>query len=132
MSQENVEVVREAFRAWYPNDSEAFARSLHPEFEYDVTYGPAQGVHRGWEATVEAFDHWQDVFSDYRWEPTDFIDAGDAQVIVPFTEHGLGQASGVRIEQRPAFVCTLRSGRILRLAEYQTTAEARKAVGLAE
>jgi ketosteroid isomerase-like protein len=71
------------------------------------------------------------VFSDYRWEPTEFIDGGDEHVIVPFIEHGLGQASGVEIGQRPAFVCTMRDGRILRLTEYQTTAEALQAVGLA-
>jgi ketosteroid isomerase-like protein len=130
MSHENVELVREAFRSWYPNDSDAFARSLDPEFEYHVTYGPEKGVHRGWKATVEAFDHWQVVFSDYRWEPTDFIDAGDAHVIVPFTEHGVGRASGVAIGQRPAFLCTIREGLILRLDEYPTAADALKAVGL--
>jgi ketosteroid isomerase-like protein len=132
MSQENVEIVREAFQAWYPNDSEAFARSLDPEFEYHITYGPQRGVHRGWKATVAAFDHWQDVFSDYRWEVTEYIDGGDEHVIVPFVERGLGRASGVEIGQRPAFVCAMRDGRIVRLTEYQTTAEALKAVGLAE
>ena len=132
MSQENVEIVREAFQAWYPNDSEAFARRLDAEFEYHVTYGPERGVHRGWEATVAAFDDWQDVFSDYRWQAVEFIDAGKEHVIVPFIEHGLGQSSGVQIGQHPAFVCTMRRGRILRLTEYQTTAEALKAVGLQE
>jgi ketosteroid isomerase-like protein len=132
MSQENVEIVGEAFRAWYPNDSEAFARSLDPGFEYHVTYGPEKGIHRGWKATVEAFDHWQDVFSDYRWEPTEYIDGGDEHVIVPFIEHGLGRTSGVKIGQQPAFLCTIRDGRILRLTEYQRTAEALDAVGLSE
>jgi ketosteroid isomerase-like protein len=132
MSQENVAIVREAFHGWYPNDAEAFARSLDPDFEYHVTYGPEAGVHRGWKATVEAFDHWQEVFSDYRWEATDCIDGGENHVIVAFIEHGLGQASGVRIEQQPAFLCTMRDAKILRLTEYQTTAEALKAVGLAE
>ncbi len=125
-----MQIVRSAFQAWFPNDSEAFARSLDPEFEYHVTYGPEKGVHRGWEATVEAFDQWQDVFSDYRWEPAEYIDAGDEHVVVPFVERGLGQHSGVEIAQHPAFVCTMRGGRILRLTEYQTTAEALKATGL--
>jgi ketosteroid isomerase-like protein len=64
------------------------------------------------------------VFSEYHWEATEFIDGGDDYVIVPFVERGLGQASGVEIGQRPAFLCTMRDGRILRLTEYQTTAEA--------
>jgi hypothetical protein len=36
------------------------------------------------------------------------------------------------IAQHPAFLCTMRKGRILRLTEYQTTADALKAVGLEE
>jgi ketosteroid isomerase-like protein len=127
---ENVEIVRRAFEAWYPNDAEGFARHLDPEFEYLVTYGPERGVHRGWRATVDAFNHWQDVFSDYRWEAAEYIDAGEAYVVVPFVEHGLGQRSGVTIAQRPAFLCTMRNRRILRLTEYQTTADALKAAGL--
>jgi ketosteroid isomerase-like protein len=130
VSQENVEIVRAAFQAWYPNDSKAFARALDPAFEYHVTYGPEQTVHRGWEATVAAFDHWQDVFREYHWEPSEFIDAGTDHVIVPFVEHGLGQRSGVEIGQQPAFVCALKNGRILRLTEYQTMSEALKALGL--
>ena len=64
-----------------------------------------------------------------------FFDACNSEgieLILSFTEHGLGQASGVRIEQRPACVCTIRKGRTLRLAEYQTTAEALEAAGLEE
>jgi|SRR6185295_7691736 len=132
MSQENVEIVRRAFEAWYPNDSEAFAQNLDPQFEYRVTYGPERGVYRGWEKTVAAFDRWQEVFSDYDWRPADFMDGGDDCVIVPFVEGGLGRASGVEIEQRPAFVCALREGRILRITEYRTEAEALEAAGLSE
>jgi ketosteroid isomerase-like protein len=132
VSRDNVEIVRRAFRSWYPNDSEAFARSLDPDFEYHVSYGPEEGVYRGWEATVEAFNHWQDVFAQYHWEPSDYIDAGATDVIVPFIEHGLGERSGIEIAQQPAFLCTMRAGRILRLTEYQTTTDALKAVGLEE
>jgi ketosteroid isomerase-like protein len=89
-------------------------------------------VYRGWKTTVEAFDRWQAVFSDYGWEPTDYIDGGEDCVIVPFVEGGLGSASGVEIEQRPAFVCDLRHGMILRITEYRTKAEALEAAGLTE
>jgi ketosteroid isomerase-like protein len=34
MSQENVELVRRAFEAWHPVDSETFRQNLHVEFEY--------------------------------------------------------------------------------------------------
>ena len=107
-----MEIVRRAFEGWYPNASETFARFLDPEFEYRITYGPERGVYSGWETTVAAFDRWQEPFSKYTWRAFDFIDGGDDCVIVPFIEQGLGKASGVEIEQRPAFVCALRNGKI--------------------
>ena len=131
MSQENVELVREAFQAWYPNDSEGFARHLAPEFEYEITYGPERGVFRGLKATVDALDHWQEPFADYDWRPDTYLDGGDDRVVVPFTESGHGKTSGIRIEQRRAFLCLLRDHKILRLVEYPSTADALQAVGLA-
>jgi ketosteroid isomerase-like protein len=132
MSQENVEIVRAALEAWHPNDSEEFARNLDPEFEYHVIYGPERGVYRGWKATVDIFDQWQAVFSDFHWEPVEYIDGGDDYVIVPFVEGGLGGASGVQTAQRRTFLCAMREGRILRLTEYPTTSEALEAAGLRE
>lgn len=132
MSEQNVELVREAFQAWDSNDADEFAQHLDPVFEYEVTYGPEKGVHRGWQATVDAFDQWQEPFSDYHWKPETFLDAGDEHVVVPFIEGGHGRASGVQIEQRPAFVCAVRDGKILRLTEYPTTADALAAIGRSE
>jgi Ketosteroid isomerase-related protein len=130
MSQKNVELVREAFQAWYPNDAAEFALHLDPAFEYEVTCGPEKGVYRGWQAKVDAFDQWQEPFSHYHWKADDFIDAGDDHVVIPFTEGGHGKASGVQIEQRPAFVCAVREGKILRLSEYPTLPDALESAGL--
>jgi ketosteroid isomerase-like protein len=128
MSEENVELVREAFQAWYPNDSEGFARHLAAEFEYEITYGPERGVFRGLKATVDALDLWEEPFSDYDWRPETYLDGGDDHVVVPFIEGGHGKTSGIQIEQRRAFVCLVRDRKILRLVEYPSTAEALRAV----
>jgi ketosteroid isomerase-like protein len=130
MSPENIEIVRTALEALHSNDSEAFARHLDPEFEFRSPYGPERGVYRGLEPTVEVFDRWQTAFSDYGWKPTDYVEAGADCVIVRFVEGGLGRASGVETDQRGAYVCDLRAGRILRITEYRTEAEALEAAGL--
>jgi ketosteroid isomerase-like protein len=132
MSQENVDLVREAFEAWYPNDSEAFDRHLAPEFEYEITYGPESGVFQGLQATVDALDRWEEPFSDYHWRPDTYLDGGDDYVVVPFTEGGHGKTSGIRIQQRRAFLCHVRDHKILRLVEYPSTAEAFGAVALSD
>jgi ketosteroid isomerase-like protein len=132
MSEENVELIRDAFQAWHPNDSEGFARHLAPEFEYEITYGPETGVFRGLTATVDALDRWEEPFSDYHWRPDTYLDGGADHVVVPFTEGGHGKTSGIQIEQRRAFLCQVRDHKILRLVEYASTAEAFEAVALSD
>jgi ketosteroid isomerase-like protein len=132
MSEENVALVRKAFQAWYPNDSEGFARHLAPEFEYEITYGPESGVFQGLQATVDALDRWEEPFSDYQWSPDTYLDGGDDHVVVPFTEGGHGKTSGIQIEQRRAFLCRVRGHKILRLIEYASTADAFEAVALSD
>lgn len=89
----------------------------------DTAAGTRQGPNgflQGLEETVEAFE-------DYRVEPQDFIDAGDA-VVVPVRISGRGRASGAMLEAHVVHVWVLRDGRAIRNEIYRTTAEALEAV----
>jgi len=76
---------------------------------------------------------WRQLFEeiDLRVEPEEYIDAGDAIVIVA-RQIARGHASGAEVEQRLTWVCGLRAGKVTYVDVFRTKAEALEAVGLRE
>jgi ketosteroid isomerase-like protein len=132
MSDENVEVVREAWEAWSRGDMGALFDFYDPEVEWDMThsYVPDMGVFHGHEGIRDFFRQWRAFFAEYHAEAEEFVDAGD-RVIVRVRQGGRGRASTVHVEM-PAYwqLYTLRGGRAVRVAIYREEADAREAAGL--
>jgi ketosteroid isomerase-like protein len=134
VSKQNVEIVRRGYElfaagdlggvaALFASDAEfADAGGLGVEAGLGVRHGP-EGFLRGTEEVLEAFD-------DYRVEPEEFIDAGDA-VIVPVRISGRGKASGAEQVARLAHLWVLRDGKVIRGEVYRSTEEALEASGSA-
>jgi ketosteroid isomerase-like protein len=78
-----------------------------------------------WEAD------WDVSWASWRWEPAEFIDAGD-RVVAVLQVYASGRVSGVDVERLDGAVWTLRDGKCVRLDYYGSKAEALEAVGLAE
>ena len=130
MSQENVEIVRSLYDGWLRGDMGL--DRLDPEIsmvEADVLPGSVS-VH-GFDAVkryIESFTkHWADI----RFEPEQFIDAGDSVVVVARLV-GTGKRSGIEVTHRWAYVWTVRGDKALSMVGYADRAEALKAVGLEE
>ncbi len=63
----------------------------------------------------------------------EFIDAGDADVVVIVTTRGKARGSGIEVEwKHHAGVWTVEGGKIIRVVWYPTREEALEAAGLAE
>ena len=127
MSQENVEIVRQAWEAFDRHDNEALP-PLRPRGR-----GPWR-AHRSLSRVAgvqEFFRDWLAVWDEFGREVEEWIDAGDS-VIAVMHSWGRGKQSGARVEERNAHVWTLRNGKLWRLRVYATRAEALKAVGLEE
>jgi ketosteroid isomerase-like protein len=132
MSEENVEVVRQAFEALNRGDLDAAGAYLAPTFEY-VASGAIPGVgglYRGVEGMRE-FLGWLDEFSTARYEMNELIDAGD-QVLIGFTVRGRGKQSGVESSWHLWALWTLRDGKIVRGEGFTDRAEVLEAAGLRE
>ena len=130
MSQENVEVIRALHEDWLRGDMGL--DRLDPEIsmaESDALPGAVSA--RGFDAVkryIESFTkHWEDI----RFEPEEFIDAGDSVVVVARLI-GTGKRSGVPVTHRWAYVWTVRGNKALSMVGYADRAEALKAVGLEE
>jgi ketosteroid isomerase-like protein len=144
MSQENVELVRrtyEVINAIGRTDSQfvdpeelapdLWAR-LDPDFElHDRPDIPDARVYRGREASKEFWQKIQQLFSELRWEPREFIDL-DHAVVVETRVMVVGRGSDVRIDADETDVFWFRDGLIVRLQGFPTRDEALQAAGLPE
>jgi ketosteroid isomerase-like protein len=137
MSQENVDLVVKQFG---DTNAREFA-AVMDAWDDDVTLilyedvGPVSTTVTGKVAVGEWFGDWFRQFvRGYRFDLEESRDFGD-QVLVVAAHHGQGRRSGVTVEQRTAYVYTVRGGKISRI-ELWRHQEARdaalEAVGLSE
>jgi ketosteroid isomerase-like protein len=131
MSQENVELVREAMEALLRGDRDAWF-AIHDE-DYEIVAirdWPETGV-RGREA---AWNFNMRIRESFEWTPIEVerIDAGADKVLGHPRYEARGVESGARVELDQWFVATVRQGKIRRLQWFVDRAEALEAAGLRE
>ena len=139
MSQENVELVRRMLEAVGPDTDSGdwLDEFCDPEIEWhDVPTFPSAGVHSGREAVRRHAADFEDAWVDWGIDVED-IRAAEDHVVARIRYRGVGKVSGVPITggvQNPATgaVIELRAGRILRVRQFVTHAEALEVVGLSE
>jgi ketosteroid isomerase-like protein len=134
MSQEDIELVRRVYDATLRSDWNAMSELMDPDFEFRGTVGGLEEgrIARGAQEFIEVFEQEDlDAWDERRFEPDDFIDAGD-RVVVLQREYRRGKASGVELELETAVVFEVRGGRVVRVQGYMDPASALEAVGLSE
>jgi ketosteroid isomerase-like protein len=132
MSQENVEVVRQALDAYTRRDVEALRAVADPyvELDWSASRGWLAGVYSGIDETLRFYAGYFEAFDEIVIEPDRFIEAGDS-VVVPNVARQRGR-DGVEVSARSTLVFTVGSRRITRICLYQETKQALEAVGLPE
>ena len=134
MSQENVEVVREAFKAFSEEDREMGAQLVDPEVEFLGTVGGLQEgqIAHGQSEIDQKFEAEDlEAWEERRLEAEEFIDAGD-DVVVLLHEYRRGRGSGVELESKTAVVVAVSGGRVVRIQGYMDRGAALEAAGLSE
>ena len=131
MSQENVQVVREAWEASDRHDNEALFPLYDADVEIQGPFGLDDRVFRGLTGVREFWRDWLASWGEFESEVEEWVDAGD-DVIAVMHVWGQGKRSGVPVETRQSHVWTVRGGKLWRLRVYNTKDEALKAVGLEE
>jgi ketosteroid isomerase-like protein len=129
MSRDNVEVVRRSYEAYVRGDLEGALSALDPEIEiYDHDI-PDAGEYRGLEGVLRWQADWERSWESWRWEPEDFVAAGD-RVVAILRVHAKGRQSGVDVERLDGAVWTLSAGKCVRLDYYGSSDQALEAAGL--
>jgi uncharacterized protein len=133
MSQETVELVRQIYDALATRGPAAAGEYLDANIEWlPPKDAPTAGTYRGIDQVRGVFADWTGQFSDYAWEPQDFISAPGGRVVVVGRQRGRGVVSGVNVEAGEIHVWAVREGKAIRLEMYRNRKEALEAVGLRE
>jgi ketosteroid isomerase-like protein len=89
------------------------------------------GNHHGKDAIRLLFEENRKNLPGYRLDPDEVIDAGDKVIVVAHLG-GAGATSGIALDDRIAFVATMKDGLIVQQQTFRNKTEALEAVGLRE
>jgi ketosteroid isomerase-like protein len=132
MSQENVEVVRQMYDAFYRGDADAALAHFDPDVVADASkVRPDIGIGHGREQLRRITTSWVGTWDEWRDEIEEMRDLG-SRVLVLSVQHGRGKGSGVEVEATFAILYEVHRGKITRMALYREPADALEAVGLLE
>jgi ketosteroid isomerase-like protein len=134
MSQENVEIVRDAAAAFNRGDLDTWFEYVTDDIDYRAAEGAPDdhGPIHGKDALRAYMRDWLDMFDDFKSEPVELIDAGEDKVIAVVRISGRAKLSGVETDLTYAAFYTFRDGKINRGREYWTRDQALGAAGLLE
>jgi ketosteroid isomerase-like protein len=132
MSQENVEVVQQAWDAWLRGDMPGVFSQFDPEVLWETSHfrdWPESSYH-GIEGVERFLREWRDVWDDLQLVVEDVRAAPDGRVLSLILQRGIGRNRGLAMEMEMAQIATLRNGKVTRLDNYGNRAEAVEAAGL--
>jgi ketosteroid isomerase-like protein len=128
MSEENVELAKQAFRAWEQHGLNGVLAFVSEHVEYRPADEPP--LH-GREAVRGYHERWFEPWEDYGVGTTEFLDAGDKLVVGMFVK-GRGKGSGVEVSLRYWNVFWVEEGKAVRWVEFLDREDALEAAGLPE
>ena len=130
MSQENVELVREAQEGWNRGETAVREDVWHPDVEFLPLRSATEGGYRGFSG-IEAFI--KDTLAVFeRFEMNyEYADLGD-RVLAWGTIHLRARGSGLETEIQTAGIFDFRNGKIVRWEDFGSKERALEAAGLRE
>ena len=128
MSQENEEIVREAWDTYSRRDYDRVAGFHDPHI---VVITLEDGAVYGNDAVIANYKRWHEAWETAETTLEEVVGHGD-RMFLAVRFHGRGRASGIEVEERLYEIYMLRDGKVLRIDEYEGRAEALEAAGLSE
>jgi ketosteroid isomerase-like protein len=133
MSQENVEIVRQAVQAFNHRDLAALTKSFTAEVEWEPG-GPAaveRALYQGRDQVADGFATTWTAWEVFHIDESEIRDLGDSVVWLGHAQMR-GEASHVDFDQQFAIYFLIRSGKITRFRGFVSWKQALEAAGLQE
>ncbi len=131
MSQENVELARQYFEGLNAEGPHGARHMRHPEIElFDPPNFPDPGRHVGEAAVWERVEGFVEMGWDGQFRVEEYVDAGEEVVVV---WRALGRSvhgGGIPLDMTMVHVLLFEGGKIRRIRQYLSRAEALEAAGL--
>jgi ketosteroid isomerase-like protein len=131
MSQENVEIVREAHERFTKTGQPIWERIDADTEVFDHDIPDAQNPYCGVDGVKKWLSDFDEAWISYEMEVERLIDAGE-RVVSLFRIRAVGAGSGVHVERGDGMLWTFRNGKLARLDYFNDQAEALEAAGLRE
>jgi ketosteroid isomerase-like protein len=112
--KKNVEVIRRMLADYLRGDYEAAL----PAFAEDVEVITALERFHGRAGVVEEAKRWEEMWSDFRFDVEDLIDAG-SRVVLLYHQVGKAKGSEIALDEEAGWVYTLSGGKITRVEMFQ-------------
>ena len=130
MTERELELVKEGYRAFERGDLQWVLDHFHPEILVENRReGPDSGTFHGHSGFMHYLENWLSAWEEFRMEPTEFIPAGD-HVLVLLRQYGRGKGSQVELEEKVAHLWTVRGEQAVAYRVYTHQGEALEAIGV--
>jgi ketosteroid isomerase-like protein len=130
MSEENVEIVRQAVEAFNARDRDRLLGFMDPEIEFRSLF--ERKTYRGLAEMVQYREDLDATLEEFHSEDDRFLDAGEDRVVYLYRVVGRGTGSGVPVSRENAILWQLRDGKLLKGEVFLDQREALEAAGLSE
>ena len=133
MSQENVDLTRQAYAAWNTGELDWLLDHMTEDFEFQpgLGFSDLNTVFRGKEGWRQFAETWREAWEEITVR-VERIEDLDDRIVALLTFDGRGRGSGVEVSLRVGHVATVREGRLSKLVSIPSWDEALEAVGLSE
>jgi len=132
MSEETVELARRYYEAANADPPMGDPSLRHPDIELvDPPEFPDAGRHVGEDALRRRVESFVELGWDGQYRVEEYVDAG-AEVVVIWKGKGQSKHGGAPIDMTLAHVCLFEEGKVRRMKQYLSRAEALEAAGLSE
>jgi len=131
MSQENVELTRQAYEAWNNGDLDWMLDHMTEDFEFrpGLGFSDIDAVVRGKDGWRRFAEMWREAWEDITVR-VERIEDLDDRIVALLIFDGRGLGSGVEVSVRVGHVATVTEGRVSKLVSIGSWDETLEAVGL--